>query len=64
MPTEGFGKDVMGIAFMLGGIALWALVLSRSGDAVNIIKATGGTYAGLLQVVTLQSGYQNAFSQV
>jgi hypothetical protein len=62
MPTEGFGKDVMGIAFMLGGIALWALVLSRSGDAVNIIKGAGQTYGGLLQIVTLQSGFQNAFN--
>lgn len=62
MPGEGFGKDVMTIGLMLGGIALWALVLSQSQAAVNIIKATGQTYGGLLGIVTLQSGYQNAFN--
>ena len=62
MPGEGFGKDVMTIALMFGGIALWALVLSRSSDAVNIINAAGKTYGGLLGIVTLQSGYQNAFN--
>lgn len=57
-----FGKDVMTIGLMLGGIALWALVLNKSDAAVNIIKATGQTYGGLLSIVTLQSGYQNAFT--
>lgn len=61
MPGEGFGKDVMTIALALGGIALWALVLSKSSDAVNIIKAAGSTYGGLLGIVTLQSNVGNAF---
>lgn len=61
MPGEGFGKDVMTIALALGGIALWALVLSQSSSAVNIIKAAGSTYGGLLGIVTLQSNTQNAF---
>lgn len=62
MPGEGFGKDVMTIGLALGGIALWALVLSQSSAAVNIIKATGQTYGGLLGIVTLQSQYSNAFN--
>jgi hypothetical protein len=62
MPGEGFGKDVMTIGLMFGGIALWALVLSQSSSAVNIIKASGQTFGGLLGIVTLQSGYQNAFN--
>lgn len=62
MPGEGFGKDVMSIAFLLGGIALWGLVLSQSQAAVNIIRATGQTYGGLLGIVTLQNNYGNAFN--
>jgi hypothetical protein len=64
MPGEGFGKDVMTIALALAGISLWALVLSKSDAAVNIIKATGQTYGGLLGIVTLQSQYGNSFSGV
>lgn len=62
MPGEGFGKDVMAIAFMFGSIGLWALVLSHSSDATSIIKSTGQTFGGLLSIVTLQSNYQNAFN--
>lgn len=62
MPGEGFGKDVMTIGLMFGGIALWALVLSHSQDAVNIVKGTGQTFGGLLGIVTLQNNYGNAFN--
>jgi hypothetical protein len=62
MPGEGFGKDVMTIALMFGGIAIWALVIGHATQVTSIIKTTGDTFSGLLGIVTLQSGYQNAFT--
>jgi hypothetical protein len=62
MPGEGFGKDVMAIAFMFGSIGLWALVLGHAQAATSIISTAGKTYACLLSIVTLQSNYQNAFN--
>lgn len=56
------GNELTSIAMTLAGIAMVALILSRSSDAVNIIKATGNTYGNLLGIVTLQSGYGNSFS--
>jgi len=57
-----FGREVTQVALTLAGIALVALLVSNSKGAVEIIKATGQTYGGLLQIVTLQSNYSNAFS--
>lgn len=58
----GLGTEVTQIALTLAGIALVALLVSHSEGAVNIIKATGQTYGGLLGIVTLQSNVGNAFS--
>lgn len=57
-----FGTEVTQIALTLAGIALVALLVSNSKGVVDIVKATGQTYGGLLQIVTLQNGYGNAFS--
>lgn len=57
-----FGAEITQVAMMLGGIALVALLVSHSKGAVDIIKATGQTYGGLLGVVTLQNNVGNAFS--
>lgn len=59
---SSFGAEVTQIALTLAGIALVALLVSNSTGAVNIIKATGQTYGGLLSIVTLQSNVGNAFS--
>lgn len=56
------GTEVTQIALTLAGVALVALLVSNSKGAVDIIKATGQTYGGLLSIVTLQSGYGNSFS--
>lgn len=58
----GIGHDVTQIALTLAGIALVALLVSNSKGAVDIIKATGQTYGGLLSIVTLQNQYGNAFN--
>lgn len=57
-----FGREVTQVALTLAGIGLVALLVSHSQGAVNIVKGVGQTYGGLLQIVTLQSGYNNAFS--
>ena len=57
-----FGREVTQIALTLAGIALVALLVSHSEGAVRIVKGVGQTYGGLLQIVTLQSSYQNPFS--
>jgi hypothetical protein len=57
-----FGREVTQVALTLAGIALVALLVSHSTGAVNIIKGAGQTYGGLLSIVTLQSGFNNAFS--
>lgn len=57
-----FGRDVTQIALTLAGIALVALLVSNASGAATIIKAAAGSYNGLLQTVTLQNNYGNAFS--
>lgn len=57
-----FGAEITQVALTLAGIAMVALLVSNSQGAVNIIKATGQTYGGLLGIVTLQSNVGNAFS--
>lgn len=57
-----FGREVTQVALTLAGIALVALLVSQADGATKIIKATGQTYGGLLSIVTLQSGFGNAFS--
>jgi hypothetical protein len=54
-----FGKDVTSIAMMLGGIALFALVIGHSKDAATIIDSATRGYGGLLGIVTLQNNYSN-----
>lgn len=56
-----FGRDITQIALFLGSVAVITLLVSRSQDTVNIVKAVGGTYNGLLQTLTLQNSYGNAF---
>ena len=57
-----FGRDVTQIALTLAGIAMVALLVSHADGAVKIINSVGSTYGGLLNVVTLQSQYGNAFT--
>lgn len=57
-----FMRDTTQIALTLAGIALVALLVSHSKETVDIVKGVGGTYAGLLQTVTLQNNYSNVFS--
>ena len=57
-----FGREVTQIALTLAGIGLVALLVSHASETVNIVKGVGHTYGGLLQIVTLQSGYSNAFA--
>lgn len=56
------GTEITQVALTLAGIAMVALLVSNSKGAVDIIKATGETYGGLLQIVTLQNSYGSAFS--
>lgn len=56
------GRDLTEIASALIGVALVALLVSRSSDTVKIIDAGTKGFGGLLGVVTLQNGYQNAWS--
>lgn len=56
-----FGRDLTQIALFLGSVAVITLLVSRSSDTVAIVKAVGGTYNGLLQTLTLQNSYGNAF---
>lgn len=56
-----FATDVTQIALTLAGIALVALLVSHSQGTTDIINATAKDYGGLLSIVTLQSGYANAF---
>lgn len=57
-----FGRDVTQIALTLSGIALVALLVSNAKGVSEIVTSTGKTFGGLLGIVTLQSGYQNLFS--
>lgn len=56
------GKDITHIAFALIGVATIALIVSHAQDTVTVAKGVGGTFAGLLGVVTLQNQYSNVFS--
>jgi hypothetical protein len=53
---------VFELATMLGGIALVALLVSNADNASKLINSGARAYGGLLGVVTLQSQYQNLFS--
>lgn len=55
----GIGRDLTEIAAMFIGVALVALLISRSSDTTAIITAGGNTFNGLLRTVTLQSSYGN-----
>jgi len=57
-----YGTDLTQIAFMLGGIALVALLVSHASGVGTIAKDVGSAYGGLLSIVTLQNNYGNAFS--
>lgn len=56
------GQEITQVALTLAGIALVALLVGHADDTVKIIKGAGETYGGLLNIVTLQSGFTNAFS--
>lgn len=58
---DGIGKDLTQIAFAFISVATIALLVGHSSDTVNIIKAGGSTFNGLLSTVMLQSNYNNAF---
>lgn len=53
------GRDLTEIASALIGVALVALIISRSSDTVKIIEAGTTGFGGLLRTVTLQNGYSN-----
>lgn len=53
------GRDLTEIAAMFIGVALVALLVSRSSDTVKIINAGTSGFGGLLRTVTLQNGYGN-----
>lgn len=57
-----FGRDITQIALTLTGVALVALLVSNSKGVSEIVQSTGKTFGGLLGIVTLQSNYQNLFS--
>jgi hypothetical protein len=57
-----FGKDITSVAFMLGGIALVALLVSQSSGFATDVKAVTSGYGSLLGIVTLQNNYGNTFS--
>jgi hypothetical protein len=57
-----FGRDVTQIALTLTGVALVALLVSNARGVSEIVSTTGKTFGGLLGIVTLQSNYQNLFS--
>ncbi len=59
---ESFGRDVTEIASALIGVALVALLVSNASGATKIVEATGQTFGGLLQIVTLQNNFSNPFS--
>lgn len=56
------GKDLTEIAAMFIGVALVALLVSRSSDTVKIINAGTSGFSGLLRDVTLQNGYGNVLA--
>lgn len=56
------GKDITQVALTLAGIAMVALLVSNANGVVKIIDSGASNYGNLLKIVTLQSGYGNAFS--
>ncbi len=55
------GKNLTEIAMAFIGVAVITLLVGRSKDTVRIIRAGTSGFQGLLQTVTLQGGYGNAF---
>jgi len=56
---QNFGRDVSEIAAALISVALVALLVSHASGASTIITSSANAFSGLLQTVTLQSGFQN-----
>lgn len=55
-------KDLTHLAFAFIGVATLALLVGHADDSVKLIKGAGGTFAGLLGVVSLQNNYSNVFN--
>ena len=60
--NTGIGEGIMGIAAMLGSIALIALIIGHSKESADLIQTAGSTFEGLLRTVTLQNQYGNVYN--
>jgi hypothetical protein len=55
-------NSVMHLAFGFLGVATLGLLVSHSGQAVQLAQGTAGAFAGLLNTVMLNNQYGNSFS--
>lgn len=57
-----FGRSLTEIAMAFIGVGAIALLVSHASGASQLTKAVGDTFNGLLQTVTLQNQFGNAFA--
>lgn len=57
-----FGRDLTQIALFGMSLALVTLLINKPDATATVVKAVGGTYNGILNTLTLQNPYGNAFN--